>query len=1008
MKQFKLIRTTVACLALAATCGVVQAQPTNLLGNPGFEITTGATKWTNYDGTTDYWNNDADPNAINPKYGTNYYQNTGVENTGANSGVERAFEMVFDGGAYQISTNPVPLASGNQIILTWWAIGTTSPDSIGSALTATNDVSQLIYLLTAAHDNESANDAYSTCSKVFYVSNALPNAWVQYSIVYDVKPADVGRFPGVSFDTALVGPYNITNGWAAYDDFALWVVPAGTLPIILSEPISQTSPLGGTVGFSVSAVDATGYQWMAAAPGTPVGMVGPGGYTNLPESSPFSGTQTPTLTVTGVQTNNNMDIVVVVSNGSGSVTSAPPANLTCAAVVYLETFFMPTLPDQSITRVGWRNDITGPYYNRIFNSPGNGVGVPTNAVYSYNSAPNPEAFYGTVSTITGSPYPSGGATNKMPFPGVNLNVAQNVSFTVNVNTPSPWGNTAAFIAVQMNFGNWYVSTNIMHATSGLAFITDSCKFNASSNAWNQLTVSGTGSDSSTLVPTNGPPATSDLAGYITGIGLVVTRTTGATLQFNYYRVLAAIPPSKLPVISSPPFSTTNYTGNAATFSVAANSNGVTAGVFYQWQTNNTVGGTTWGNLSNAGQFSGVTSPTLTINNTASAANHRDYRVIVSDGFGSVTSGLPAGVQATLTVVDSAPIIVPGHDALIWPNGLNGFANSVVTNEVGNNDTPVFTGLFTGTQPITYSWQYSSSPSGPFTAIPGATSTNYALPDPQLINSGYYQLQAANNQPGSPVNSSAVQLTVLPYSTAAIHWFAPVKINPTPSTALTAAQILNPFGTYFEAAGFGASSTVTVTNGLTVFSFDNGSASAALTSTTGPLAAQYLGASTGDTNLDTVLGTCYEVFSGSTITLNNLIVGQLYTVQLFGMDDARGPYRQGNFYVPTDPGDVSASFQFIDNVYSVGYFMATATTQVISFGQALGGGYIAAAIVRTVSGTPSAPVIQRSGANAVLSWNMGLMLQATNAAGPWTTNTAATPPSYTVPATGNEFFRTKMP
>ena len=37
MKQIKVIKISLTCLALAVMCGVAQAQPTNLLGNPGFE-----------------------------------------------------------------------------------------------------------------------------------------------------------------------------------------------------------------------------------------------------------------------------------------------------------------------------------------------------------------------------------------------------------------------------------------------------------------------------------------------------------------------------------------------------------------------------------------------------------------------------------------------------------------------------------------------------------------------------------------------------------------------------------------------------------------------------------------------------------------------------------------------------------------------------------------------------------------------------------------------------------
>jgi hypothetical protein len=45
----------------------------------------------------------------------------------------------------------------------------------------------------------------------------------------------------------------------------------------------------------------------------------------------------------------------------------------------------------------------------------------------------------------------------------------------------------------------------------------------------------------------------------------------------------------------------------------------------------------------------------------------------------------------------------------------------------------------------------------------------------------------------------------------------------------------------------------------------------------------------------------------------------------------------------------------------------------------------------------------------LQWTTGVLLQATNIAGPWTTNLIATPPSYSVSATAPEmFYRVKIP
>jgi len=51
-------------------------------------------------------------------------------------------------------------------------------------------------------------------------------------------------------------------------------------------------------------------------------------------------------------------------------------------------------------------------------------------------------------------------------------------------------------------------------------------------------------------------------------------------------------------------------------------------------------------------------------------------------------------------------------------------------------------------------------------------------------------------------------------------------------------------------------------------------------------------------------------------------------------------------------------------------------------------------------------IQQAGDNVVLSWPSGTLFQATNLAGPWTTNAGATSPYTFAPVAGQMFFRTQ--
>jgi hypothetical protein len=977
MKLINVIKICLTCLALAVMCGVAQAQPVNLLGNPGFEQPE-IGKYTNFDaGPTPYWNDD----------GVNY-TNTGIEDTGAHSGTYRAFEMAGDDGAYQIIPSNVPLQAGQQVVLSWWALGITSSDAQGTNPT---DPMQIIGILTSTNDNELGNDPFINTTTVLVSSNGLPSGWTQYSLTYNVQAADVGKYPGVFFNTGEVGT-NTTGVWADYDDFALYVVSAGSPPIILNPPISQTSPLGGTNSFNVLAADATGYQWMGGVPGSGV-------YTNILNDSTFSGVTTANLTVSNVTTNQNLDIVVVVSNGYGSVTSSPPANLTVAATIYYESFGVPTPGDQPINNVGWRNDISG-NNNRIFTGNG-GLTFPRCAVYSANGIGSIETFWATTLTANGGPYNNGTVTNKMAFPGINLATVFNLNFSIAMNANGA-GQYQGFLALQLNNNSWYVSTNqwLPKATSS-AFVADSIKFNPAAAAWNQLTVSPNGSyyahwNATNPYPQIGAAATADLTGYITGVGVVITRTAQGDVQFDNFTVSGAIPPTALPVISAPPFSQTNYTSSTATFTVAATTNGLTAGLTYQWQTNTAVGSATWATLSDGGQFSGSSTATLTIANVTTAANHKDYRVIVTDGAGSTTSTPPA----TLTIVDSAPI--PSAGTVLYPDAQTAFATTAMTNEVNNNNTVNFTASFVGAQPIHYQWQVSPNADGSSAVnISGATSTTYTLSNPQVSNTGYYSLRASNSISGATsTNSAWVQYVVLPSTNSVIKWSKPVVIN-----GLTAAQILGLPGAFAGATSFGGTAVVMVTNGVTIFIFDTTVSASLSGGFGGNKTGVYAGGSTGDTNLDLVLSIDEEDSSPAIITLNNLTAGQLYTAQIFAINDTAGSLRQISF-ASTDPADVSAAFQMGDNVYVLGTFIATGSTQIIVQNEADGHGYMSCVIVRHLLVPPS-PTIQKSGSNLLLNWQIGSLLEATNLTGPWLTNTDPAPITI-APAAPRQFFRVQVP
>jgi hypothetical protein len=968
---------SMALLAFVVTTSFAIAQ-NNLMvvgaaGDPGFEVETPLGKLTNfaYGGPDLEWAND----------GVNY-TNSGVEQTGAHSGSSRAYEMSGDDGAYYLTEYTI--TNGDQITLTWWALASVDP-STGN----TNPPEQVVGLITAA----SSLDAFSITSPLGTpYKSGLSGAWTQYTLNYTANAGDAGKIIGLYFNTTNAYGF-VTNSFGAYDDFYLAALPAGSKPSISTEPASQTAFTGAAVTFAVSAVGATGYQWMAGP------SSGSGPYTNLLNSGQWSGANTPVLTLSNAAPTNSGDYVVVVSNGSGSVTSTPPANLTVATIIYQESFSSNAVStikplNMSVTNVGWINELCGGFGNdsRLFTG-NHGVTYPVSAVYTYNSSQTNcnGAFYFTTATANGGPYDvgngdgAGPVTNRMAFPGINLATVANLSFTVSVNNGASTAEQAHW-AVQLNNGQWYVSTNYFTYSGATAFQSFSFIFTNQASAWNQLTVSGHDVIANGTNVVVGPIAGANLSGYITGAGLVFEwSTSGGNLEFNNYKVLGAIPPSVIPAINSPPVTQTNITGSVATFGVSATTNGVTSGLTYQWLSS-PVGLGTFTPLANNSQISGVTTPSLVISNVVNPNNHLDYEVIVSDAAGSVTSTPPA----TLWINHSAPILL--NDTSIYPDTYPGQGGNSWSIHAGNHNVMNFTASFTGDQPITYQWQYTADTNVAPSNIPNATNITYTLSNvgPGTNANGYYRVAASNSQ-GGPTNSDWVLLTVLPSSTAQIQWSAKV-----PFTGLTAAQILGGTpGTVLECESFAAVS-VTVTNGTNVFTFDDTGASiagAGYTTWTG----QFNG-TTGDTNFDTVLGSDSEGFG--TMTVNNLVVGNLYSVQVFAFGDNEAPGRVGSLNTTNDTADVSQAFAMGDNDYVVGNFTATNTTQTIN----LTGGstYMCCAIVRNVLPPPGLNIV-KVGSNLQLTYTNGVLEQTTNLTGPWTTNVSASPYTFNPATNGTKMF-----
>jgi hypothetical protein len=210
------------------------------------------------------------------------------------------------------------------------------------------------------------------------------------------------------------------------------------------------------------------------------------------------------------------------------------AQTSAGQAIYSETFPYPAgmTGNQPVSTVGWANDLIA-QFTRMFNGGGT-----DGTVYAFSNTATTEAFYTSTSLDTGATGDAFPTIDPSTYPfGVTLAADLRPAF-------SPDEVRSRF-AVQMNGSNWYVTKNALAlplVTS--AFANYSMPFLRTAANWNTLTVTGTGV---TAAPGSaaviGPQAPADLAGNITGAGIVVTYgengmaiTGGGTHEINSFQI----------------------------------------------------------------------------------------------------------------------------------------------------------------------------------------------------------------------------------------------------------------------------------------------------------------------------------------------------------------------------------------------------------------------------------------------------------------------------------------
>jgi hypothetical protein len=621
------------------------------------------------------------------------------------------------------------------------------------------------------------------------IGDALPNKGFFYVNFATDGSSDFTNILIDQLDVTLSYNYD----YFAIDNFTFTNIVA---PTITAHPANKTICPGANTTFSVTALNATSYQWQVNTGS---------GFTNISNTAPYSGATTSMLSITGATSAMNGYQYRCVATGSGSVNSNT-ATLTVPTA-------LSSLVSANTPSAYGANNGTATVTASGGNAPYTYEWSPSGITSATASGLAPGNY--TVTIRDNTPNGSGGCSVTQPVTiaesaGSSTSVSSLSGFTTcagSTSTPQSFllkaGQLTANLDLSAPTGYEVATTAGGTYASNLSLTPSSGNINmdiyvriaatATGTPTGNLAVSSTGiptknvalSGTVTLLPavTAQPSASSICAGANTtfsvtasnatgykwqvdqgqgagftdisigapysGITSSTLTITGATAAMNgyLYRAVATnsctsnaisnsatLTVNSAPAITAQPTSTSVCLGGNAAFSVA-----VSNATGYQWYVDRGLG---FGAISNDAQFSGATTSTLTITGATAELGGYAYRVVATGG----CTPFATSNSVTLTI-DSVPSITGQPSASSVCQGANTTFTATASNATG------------------YQWQVDEGQGAGFVNISngapysGVNNATLTITGAIVAMNGYSYRAVVTGTCNPPATSNSASLTV---------------------------------------------------------------------------------------------------------------------------------------------------------------------------------------------------------------------------------------------------------